>query len=99
MDVTTLLLQLLSGVAGGHVIANQVKSTDLGSAGNSLAGLIGGGIGGQILGNLLGMGGTNLDQDAGGPDLSSILGQIVTSGIGGGVMTLIMSWLTRATAR
>jgi hypothetical protein len=102
MDMTTLLLQMLSGVAGGHIIANQVKSTDLGSAGNSLAGLIGGGMGSQILGSLAGLGtglGTGLGaSDAGGPDLANILGQIATGGIGGGVLTSIMSWLTRSTA-
>jgi hypothetical protein len=100
MDLSTLILQLLSGAAGGHVLANQVKSTDLGAVGNTLAGLIGGGLGGQVLGSLLGLS-TNVlgASDASGPDLMNILGQIVSGGVGGGVMTMIMSWLTRATAR
>lgn len=100
MEFLTLPLQMLSGVVGGHLLANQLKSSNLGSAGNTLAGLIGGGIGSQILSSLLGLG-TNMMSatDAGSPDLANIIGMILTGGAGGGLLTVIMGWLTRAVAR
>jgi hypothetical protein len=95
MDVITLLFQMLSGIGGGHIVAQQLKASDLGSAGNTLAGLVGGGLGGQILGNLLGVGGVVFAPDAGGPDLANVMGLALTSAGGGGLLTLLMGWLTR----
>jgi hypothetical protein len=100
MDMVTLLLQMLSGAVGGNTIASQLKTTDLGSLGNTLAGLIGGGLGSQILGGFLGLGATGLGgAETGGPDLANILGHFATAAFGGGLMTLAMSWVTRAVAR
>jgi uncharacterized membrane protein YeaQ/YmgE (transglycosylase-associated protein family) len=43
-----LIIQLLSGAAGGNIIGNILKQYNLGPLGNSIAGIIGGGLGGQL---------------------------------------------------
>jgi uncharacterized membrane protein YeaQ/YmgE (transglycosylase-associated protein family) len=44
-----LIVQLLSGVAGGNGAGALLKQFSLGWLGNSLAGLVGGALGGQLL--------------------------------------------------
>ena len=48
MDVTSLVLQLISGAAGGNVAGALLKKSSLGPVGSSIAGLLGGGLGGQL---------------------------------------------------
>jgi hypothetical protein len=88
MDITTLIIQLLSGAVGGNVVGSLVKKISMGVLGNSLAGILGGGLGGQILGGLRGMptGGSSLD-------IGSILGQVASGGVGGGVVMVIIGML------
>lgn len=49
-----LIVQLISGAVGGNIAGSFMKNLSLGTVGNSLAGILGGGIGGQLLG-LLGL--------------------------------------------
>ena len=56
MDVMSLLVQLLSGAVGGNIAGAAMKKFSLGTIGNSIVGILGGGLGGQIFG-MLGMGG------------------------------------------
>jgi uncharacterized membrane protein YeaQ/YmgE (transglycosylase-associated protein family) len=51
-----IIIQLISGAVGGNVIGKVMKNLDLGTLGNSLAGIVGGGLGGQLLG-MMGAGG------------------------------------------
>jgi len=44
-----LIIQLISGAAGGNVAVALMKNLSLGTLGNSIAGVAGGGIGGQLL--------------------------------------------------
>jgi len=68
----------------------------LGTVGNSIAGLIGGGVGAQIIGALAG-GGTGADiAGAGGLDIGSIIGQIASGGVGGGVLMVIIGLIKQA---
>ncbi len=53
MDITTLLIQLVSGAVGGNVAGMGLKKYSLGTLGNSIAGILGGVIGAQILGTLI----------------------------------------------
>lgn len=84
-DWLPIIIQLLSGAAGGNIAGKLLKNLDLGTLGNSLAGILGGGIGGQLLG-MLGMA-TGGD---GGMDLTSILGSVAGGGVGGGVLMSII---------
>ena len=55
-NLATLLIQLISGAAGGNLGGALFKTLNLGTLGNSLAGLVGGGVGSQILNSLIGPG-------------------------------------------
>ena len=57
MDITSLIVQLVSGAVGGNAAGALFKNISLGTLGNSIAGIVGGGIGGQILQAVLGVGG------------------------------------------
>ena len=49
-----LIIQLISGAVGGNIAGAAMKQYNLGTIGNSIAGLIGGGVGAQIIGALVG---------------------------------------------
>jgi hypothetical protein len=85
MDLA-LIIQLISGIVGGNVAGAALKDKSLGTLGNSLAGLVGGGLGGQILQALLGVGAAT----GGGLDIGAVISQIAGGGIGGGVLMIIV---------
>lgn len=87
MDIVTLIIQLASGALGGNVAGSLFKNLSLGTLGNSLAGIVGGGLGGQILGSLL-----NLPMATGGAGLDpmAILTQVASGGAGGGVLMAVI---------
>lgn len=95
MDIVSLLIQLLSGAAGGNIAGSLARNVDLGPLGNTIAGAVGGGAGGQILSSLLGLATTQ----AGGLDIASIIGQIIGGGVSGGVLTAIVGMIRAAMAR
>jgi hypothetical protein len=66
-----------------------LKNLSMGSVGNSIAGILGGGVGGQLLG-ILGFGGIAA---AGGRDLAGIISSIAGVGIGEGVLMAIIGVL------
>lgn len=86
MDILPLIIQLASGAVGGNVAGKLMPKSSLGTIGNSIAGIVGGGLGGQLLG-MLGVGG---DAAAGSMDISSILTSIAGGGVGGGVLMAIV---------
>ena len=77
-----LIIQLVSGAVGGNIAGAAMKDKSLGTIGNSIAGLVGGGIGGQILNTVPGMGTAGMgtagmaDGAMGGMDVGSILTQV-----------------------
>jgi hypothetical protein len=94
--VIGLIIQLISGAVGGNIAGAAMNQYSLGTVGNSIAGLIGGGVGAQIIGALAG-GGTGADiAGAGGLDIGSIIGQIASGGVGGGVLMLIIGLIKQA---
>lgn len=90
MSYLPLIIQLLSGAAGGNLAAKILPKLSLGTAGNSILGILGGGIGGQIL-NMLGM-----SPGDGGLDLGSIISSIAGGGVGGGVLMAIIGMIRGA---
>ena len=89
-----IIIDLLSGAAGGNLAGKLLKDFNLGTLWNSVVGILGGGIGGQILG-VLGILGTG----DGGMDIGSILGNVVGSGVGGGVLLAIVGFIKKAIAK
>ena len=91
MWTVNLVIALVCGAAGGNLAGRLLKDYDLGTVGNSIAGIIGGGLGGQILGLILGSGSAAVA--GGGLDIGSIVGQVVGGGLGGGVLMIIVGMI------
>lgn len=91
-----LLVQLLSGAVGGNLAGGVMKKMSLGTLGNSIVGILGGGLGGQILG-MLGMGGGAAA--ASGMDMTSILSSVAGGGVGGGVLLAIVGVIKGAMSK
>ena len=86
MDIITLLIQLVSGALGGNIAGSMLKNMSLGTLGNTIAGIVGGGLGGQILEYAF-----HASAVGGGPlDWPAILTQIVGGGVGGGVLMAVV---------
>ncbi len=96
MDVISLLLPLFSGATGGNLVGGMLKDFNLGSLGNSLAGVIGGGVGSLVVANLLGLPSPTSGID---PDNSGLLGQILGGVAGGGVLTMFVAILQKMFGR
>lgn len=91
--IVAILIQLVSGAVGGNLAASLKKDISLGTIGNSIAGIVGGGLGGQLLG-MLGIG-----TQTGGMDLASIVGSLAGGGVGGGVLLAIVGFIKNAMAK
>jgi len=88
-----IIIQLVSGAIGGNAAGAVMKNMSLGTIGNSLVGILGGGIGGQILGMLgiaSGAGGADLGGATAGLDMGGILGSIAGGGVGGGALLAVV---------
>ena len=92
-QILAIIIPLISGAVGGNVVGALAKNLSLGTLGNSLAGIVGGVGGSQLLGMLMG-GGTAVAASAatatGGVDIGSILTQVASGGVGGGVLLAIV---------
>jgi uncharacterized membrane protein YeaQ/YmgE (transglycosylase-associated protein family) len=64
MDLVGLLISVISGAVGGNIAGAAMQDKSLGTLGNSIAGVLGGGLGGGLL-RALGM----LAQSGGSVDL------------------------------
>lgn len=93
MDIN-LIISLISGAVGGNVAGAALKDQSLGTLGNSLAGILGGGAGSMIL-QALGM----LSASGGGLDLGAVLGNIASGGVGGGLVMIVIGLIKNALAR
>jgi hypothetical protein len=95
--IVSLIIQLLSGAAGGNIAGALLKQFNLGPLGNSIVGVLGGGLGGQLLGMLLGGGGAAAGAATGGGlDLGSLITQIAGGGVGGGLLMVIVGIIRQA---
>ena len=97
MDVVSLIIQLLSGAAGGNAVGGILKDMNLGAVGNTLAGLVGGVLGGTFLGPLIGP--DAAAAASGSLDLPSVIGQVVSGGAGGGALMAIAGFIRSVMAK
>ena len=79
-----IIIQLVSGAAGGNIAGALMKNLSLGTAGNSIAGIVGGGIGGQLL-SMVGAGG-----------MDGIVGSLASGGVGGAVVMAVVGVIKKA---
>ena len=91
MDLVSLLVSLISGAVGGNVAGAAMQDKSLGTLGNSIAGILGGGIGMMIL-KTLGV----LASTGAADGLGAIIGNIAGGGAGGAVLLVIVSLLKKA---
>ena len=90
MDLTSLLIQAVSGAIGGNAANAVAKNDSLGSLGNTIAGALGGGLGGELLGPLLGLGTTAA---ASGLDINAIISGFATGGVSGALTALVLGFI------
>jgi len=88
-----LIIQLVLGAIGGNVGGALMKNLSLGTLGNSIAGIVGGGLGGQILSAL--MGGATASAGAAGNMAADVAG----GGIGGIVVMIIVGLIKNMMAK
>jgi hypothetical protein len=95
--IAGLIIQLVAGAVGGNISGAALKQYDLGTVGDSIVGVIGGGVGAQMIGALVGGGGEGAAVGgAGGLDIGSIISQIVSGGVGGGILMAIVGLIKQA---
>ena len=93
MDFLNLIISLMSGAIGGNVAGAALKDQSLGTAGNSIAGILGGGVGGMLLQAL------GASVGGGGLDAGALIGSIASGGVGGSIVMVIVGLIKSATAR
>jgi len=96
MDITSLIIQLISGAIGGNVAGAAMNKQGLGPVGNSIAGILGGGLGGQILA-ALGIGGAAAS--TGGLDLGTLVSSISGGAVGGAILLIVIAVVRQAMAK
>ena len=84
-SIVNLIIQLVAGAAGGNLAGSLLKQYNLGTLGNSIAGIVGGGLGGQLLSMLVGGGASG-----GGMDIGSLVAQVAGGGVGGGILLVLV---------
>lgn len=90
MDLVSLGLGLLSGAAGGNV-AGKMMNSNMGTMGRSITGILGGTGLAALAPMIPGLEGVFASPAAGaGLNLSSILGGVVSGGLGGTILTFIL---------
>ncbi len=94
MDIVNLIISLLSGVVGGNLAGAAMKDNSLGTAGNTVIGLLGGGLGSYILQAL-----NILSHTGGSLDITSIIANIGSGGISGAILLVIASFLKNALSK
>jgi hypothetical protein len=94
-------LLFFQALALSRTHVNVLKEQSLGTVGNTIAGLVGGGLGGQILSALGVLGGSaaGAGTQAGSFDIGSLIGNIAGSGVGGAILMSIIGVIKKAMAQ
>jgi uncharacterized membrane protein YeaQ/YmgE (transglycosylase-associated protein family) len=95
MNIISLIIEVISGAVGGNVAGAAMKENSLGTVGNSIAGIVGGGLGGTLLHMVMGSAATG----GGSMDLSSILSNVAGGGVGGAILMAIVGIIKNKMAK
>ena len=88
-----LIISLVSGAVGGNVAGALMKNMSLGTMWNSVVGILGGGLGGGVL-EMVGV-----NAGGAGLDIGSIIGNVASGGVGGGILLAIVGFVKKAMAK
>jgi uncharacterized membrane protein YeaQ/YmgE (transglycosylase-associated protein family) len=96
MEIVNLIISLVSGIIGGNIAGSAMPDKSLGTIGNSVTGILGGGLGNFIL-QALGLFTTAGTAAAStGLDIGAILANIGAGGVSGAVLTAIIGLIKNA---
>ncbi|MFV0299185.1 MAG: hypothetical protein ACK5JT_24045 [Hyphomicrobiaceae bacterium] len=90
MDVSGIIIQLVSGALGGYFAGTLFKKISLGVPGNMIVGLIGGAIGVHVLRMVLGMHG-----ELGAADWPAVVQGVAGGGVGGSAIMMFIGSLKK----
>src|SRR5262245_12885670 len=96
MNIISLIIEAISGAVGGNVAGAAMKENSLGTVGNSIAGIVGGGLGGTLLQSVMGGAATG---GGGSMDMTSILSNVAGGGVGGAILMAIIGIIKNKMAR
>lgn len=91
MDIVSLIIQIIAGAVGGNAAGAALKQKSLGTAGNSIAGAVGGLILAQVI-ELLPLAPVSADAAAAAAsmDIGALIKELIASGAGGAILTAIV---------
>ena len=95
MNIISLIIEAISGAVGGNIAGAAMKENSLGTAGNSIAGIVGGGLGGMLLQSVIG----GAAAGGGSLDLSTILSNVAGGGVGGAILMAVIGLIKSAMAK
>lgn len=95
-EMEQILMNLIAGAIGGNAAGKASPSFDLGTLGNTISGLVGGGVLGQLIPIVL----PAISAAAQGGNLSvgGILTNLISGGAGGAILTAIIGALKNKAA-
>ena len=88
MDIVQILINLIAGALGGVGAGKASPNFDLGTIGNIISGLVGGGVLGQIV--TLALPSVMAAAQSGNLSVSGVISQLVAGGAGGAILTAII---------
>lgn len=91
MDILSIIINLIGGAIGANATGSAMGDKNLGTLGNTIAGLIGGPLGGYLMQAF----GFIAQSGITATDIESILANLVSGGAGGGVLMAIVGILKK----
>ncbi len=89
------IITLVTGAIGGNLAGTVLKKFSLGTVGNTICGLLGGGIGAGILGAI----GFNASDAGGSMELPALIGSIASGTVGGGLVMAVVGFIKNMMAK
>jgi uncharacterized membrane protein YeaQ/YmgE (transglycosylase-associated protein family) len=86
MNIVSLIIEVISGAVGGNVAGAAMKDNSLGTMGNSIAGIVGGGLDGTLLQTVMGTAAAG----GGSLDLTTILSNVAGGGVDGAILMAVV---------
>jgi uncharacterized membrane protein YeaQ/YmgE (transglycosylase-associated protein family) len=95
VNLISLIIEAVSGAVGGNIAGAAMKENSLGTLGNSIAGIVGGGLGGLLLQSVSGA----AAPDGGSLDMTTMLSNVAGGVVGGAILMAIIGFIKNAIAK